>query len=353
MKNPLSIIVFLLLSKSLNCSADTFVLKDGSSIQAKILSETAENYVLEVSVTKNIKDERTVSKASVFKIVAEKLDEVAFEKIETLIPTPDLLSVEQYRKRIAEVDKFLTDHKTSLKAINAKIILDKLKSEVELISKGGIKYHGKVISAPEYEANAYELDAEILAHQIQTELQAGQIVPALRAFAKLDAEYIGTNPWRALLPTIKQAMQAHGAQAQQLLNTFEKRSKEREMNLQQMSPENRRVTGEAIAEEEAGFQMNFNKEKEAGVSWPTLSPFVKESLQETVRISQSEIARISEPLSFTGDSGKVYREILALLKKGDPSVIEEARKAVSEAQISERYILKLRAVMPKQPTTEN
>ncbi|NJM37612.1 MAG: hypothetical protein HC845_07020 [Akkermansiaceae bacterium] len=353
MKKPLFNILFLALVNSPHCFADTFVLTDGSSIEGKILSETAESYVLEVNVTKNIKDEKTVPKANVFKIVAESPDKAAFEKIEKLIAASDLWSAEQYKKAITEVEKFITDHKSGTKLTQAKNILDKLKAEAEEISKGGIKYHGKVIAAAEYEANAYELDAEILAHQIQVSLKAGQVVPALRAFSKLDAEYAGTSSWRTLLPTIKQVMQEHGAQAQQLLDTFENRAKEREMNLQQMTPSNRSVTKDAIAEEEAVFRMNFAKEKEAGVIWPILSPSVKESLQGTVSTSQSEIARLSEPLSFAGDSGKVYRETLALLKKSDYSVVAEARKAISETQIPERYIMKLRAVMPKPPTPEN
>jgi hypothetical protein len=353
MKKNLSIVAFLILANSFTCLADTFVLKDGSSINAKITSETAENYVLEVSVTKNIKDERILPKASVFKIIAEKMDETAFEKIEKLIPTPDLLSKDQYQKRIAEAEKFIAEYKSSTRAINAKRVLETLKVEAEQISKGGIKYQGKIITAAEYEANAYELDAEMLANKIQADLTAGQILPALRAFTKLDAEYIGTNAWRGILPMIKQAMQTQGAQAQQLSNTFEKRSEERQMNLQQMSAENRRVTGGAIAEEQAEFEMNYKKEKEAGVKWPTMSPFVRDSLDETVRTANSEMARISEPLSFTGDSGKVYRETLALLKAGDRSVIDDARKAVSDALISERYVLKLREQMNKMPNPEN
>ncbi len=339
-----SIVTFCLLINSLPCLGDTFTLKDGSSFEAKIISEVGDTYVLDVQVTKSIKDERKVLKSDVTKIQSVKHDLVAFERIQKFTPTPDLLSADEYSLKISAVEKFLNLYGQSSKVKDATAILETLKSEAAQISGGAIKFNGNMISAADYKLNAYELDAQVQDAKIRRFLKAGQTVQALRAFTKFDVDYSATNVRRALLPLIKKAMQDQAAEATQLLNTLEARTKERETGLQRMSVESRRITVAAMAEEDAAFKAQYDAELQATVGWPTLSPFIQESLDETLSFSESEMARIQEPLSYTGDSGKAYRDAWASIHHGEnPEAISTAMSVVTEALIPERYTAKLEA----------
>ena len=209
---------------------------------------------------------------------------------------------------------------------------------------GGLKIKGKIISVEDYKLNAYELDAQVLDAKIRHFLESGQVASALRAFIKFDANYSGTTLRGALLPLIKRAIQAQSAEAMQLLTTFESRKKERESDLRRMSAENRRMAEASLAEEDAASLAQYNAELQAAVGWPTLSPFVQESLDATITYAETEMSRINEPLSYRGDSGKVYRDAWALAHQGgDANTISTAISATTEALIPEYYKAKLEA----------
>jgi hypothetical protein len=79
-----------------NALADSFELKDGTKFEGTILREEGSDYIIQVQVTKSIKDERRIPKADVVSQVAEKKDETAFPEIAKLIPAPDLLDEAGY-----------------------------------------------------------------------------------------------------------------------------------------------------------------------------------------------------------------------------------------------------------------
>ena len=81
-----------ILALTLPAVADTFFLKDGTTMEGKILRQDATAYFVEVNVTKSIKDERSIAKADVVKVEREQPDLIAFVELSKLIPAPDLLT---------------------------------------------------------------------------------------------------------------------------------------------------------------------------------------------------------------------------------------------------------------------
>ncbi|RYD40444.1 MAG: hypothetical protein EOP85_14240, partial [Verrucomicrobiaceae bacterium] len=150
MKKTPAFVALSLLAFPLTAVADTFTLKDGSTIEAKVLKEDSESYFLEVQVTKSIRDERTVPKADVVKVVRERPDLKAFEAIKGIVPTPDLTSEADYIAKISSVEKFLKAYPMSTSAKDAKVILETLKKEVNEIAAGGVKIDGKVVPKEDY-----------------------------------------------------------------------------------------------------------------------------------------------------------------------------------------------------------
>lgn len=331
------------LALALPATADTFFLKDGTTLEGRVLSEDATNYHVEVKVTKSIKDERNIAKADVTKIEKEQMDLTAFEQLSKLLPAPDLLTVEEYGSRIRSVEKFLAEHRGSSKSKEARAMLATLKSEANEVLAGGIKMGGKIVSPTEYRANAYELDSRIQEVKIRALVKDARYFLALRTFSEFSRDFRNTSSHAALLPLINQVISSYLEEVQQSLSSYDARVKEREVGLKRMPGADRVATENAIREETAANEARFKAEKDAKVGWVSIDPFFKPSLEETIAFGKQESTRLA---TFTTakpvDAGKIYRDTLTLIhNKGNVSTVTTAMTAAKAAFIAPRYIATL------------
>lgn len=333
----------------LPASADTFKMKDGSSLEAKILKETPESYLLDVQVTKSIREERTVPKADVLKVEREQLDLKAFVAVEKLVPTPDLLTTDEYAQLIATAEKFMKDFASSPKTTQAKTILATLKDEAAKVGAGGLKVNGAMVTPAQYEANAYELDAKVQEVKIRSMVRSGRNLEALRAYADFEKDYGNTLPAGDLRPSMTQLMQSYVEGNRELLSSFDERSKKRAAGLAQMTGDDRRATEAAIAEEDANNEAKLKAEKEAKTTWVTVYPYSKASIEESVRFGDTELKRLAAVKPVLGqDAGKAYREAYSQVHgSGNASTVSTALSAARTAGVPARYVTPLEEAAKK------
>lgn len=340
--NPALAALFAL-SLALPSSADTFTLKDGTTLEGTILSEADGIYTLEIQVTKSIKDERKVPKVDVVKIDRERPDEKAFLALGKLTPTPDLWTEGDYANRIREIEKFLKEYPTSLKAKSAKEAVETLKAEAAEVAAGGVKLNGEIVGKDQYQKNAYDLDAKVEEMKIREMLSHNHLLAALRAFSTFEEDFRNTKSYMALLPLIQTAIQSYAGEANQQLESLERRTAARQASVQRMSPESRGPTEAAIREESDAIEARYKKEKDERLKWMTISPFHKQSLDDTVSFGKSELTRLAAlPTELAVDAGKAYRELYnAVQNVDDASAVTTAVSAAKTAKVPERYIAPL------------
>ncbi len=344
MKNKPALGTLCLLVAALPCVADTFLLKDGTTLNGAIVSEAGDSYILEVQVTKSIKDERKIAKSDVVKITREKPGEAAFEVISKLVPTPDLLSADEYERKIALVQKFVNEHRDSSRLANAKAILATLKSEYQEILAGGIKFNGEILKRGEKQANAYDLDARVQEARIRVLVNSNQLLQALRVFAEFDREYRPTLSHGALASLMRQVIQAYLAEAKQSLQSLDSLTRERAAGLQRMNVADRKITEAAIREEDALIEASYKAEKDAKQNWVTISPFHKASLEDTVRLCEQELVRLGAVQAAPGvDGGKAYRDAWTAVQGGNAAAAASALAAAKTAAVPARYLAPLEA----------
>ena len=343
-KTPL-IATLCFCSIALPCPADTFTLKDGTVLEASVLNEDAESYTLEVQVTKSIKDERKVAKADVAKVAREQLDLTAFVPIGKLVPVPDFLSEDDYKQRIAAVEKFLAQNKGSSKTKQAKEILETLKAESAQVAAGAIKLNGKMISAADYQANACDLDARMHEAKIRTLVAENQILLALRAFSEFDRDYRTTLSYGSLAPVMSQVMRRYVEELKASLAGTDARIRERQVGLERMAPEDRRVTEGAIQEEDAAIEARYQSEKTGVKTWLTANPYHKASITDNIAFGEAEIKRLAAvPTALGVDGGKAYREAYAAVNGAAPKATATvAITAAKTAKVAPRYLEPLEA----------
>lgn len=341
MKPTVKLALVGLAALTLPASADTFIMKDGSTLEGTILREDATSYVVEVQVTKSIRDERVIPKAEVTSVKTEKPDEAAFEGIVGLVPTPDGLTDGEYAERIRKVEKFLSDHRGSLKSTEARKILATLKSEANEILAGAVKLNGKLISPSEYRANAYDVDSRIEAAKINRLIDETRYLEALRTFSEFDRDFHNTAAREELVPLVTRVIRTYVTGIGQSIASFDARTKERQVGLERMPAADQKTTSKAIADETAAIEKRFVAEKAAKLGWVTTHPFFKPSLEETVAFGKLELARLGAPSpAGSVDGGKAYRDALSQIQSGggNQASVTAAITEAKTAGVAQRYI---------------
>ncbi len=315
-------------------TADTFTLKDGTTLEGVILSETPDNYLMEVRISRSIKDQRTVAKADVVKISRELPDLKAYEAIAKLVPTPDLLTAAGYAANIAAVEKFTKAFPTSMKVKDADVLIATLKAESAQLAAGGVKFGGKFITPAEYKPNAYDLDARIQESKIRRLIDARQYIAALRLFGPFEAEFRNTKSFTNLKPSIINIIQSLVDEADENLKTLEDRRAQRKANVLTIPQADRANTITALNEETDAVEAAYNKEVANKEVWFTISPFHQASLEAMSTFGKSEIARLTTDVAAPGlDGGKIYQDFYNAVIAGPPPAPKEGEPAPAESPI--------------------
>ncbi len=337
---------------ALDASADTFELKDGSKVEGTILKEDGPDYVIEVQVTKSIKDERRIPRADVVRQFAEQKDETEFAAIATLVPAPDLFSEDEYEAAAAKVASFLKKYPNSAKKKDAQKIYDTLESELAVVKTGGVKFEGRMIPASERAPRAYGLDASIVASNMKKAGDKGEVVSALREWSKLEKDYLGSAAYRDNKDYALTLMKTHLANVTSVLSGYDARVKARQAGLAGMSQSDRVRSEQAIADEQSAYTARAAREKAEGIKWMSLDPFAKQQLDEAKRSLETEIRRLSmlDPNTLP-KTEEAYEEAYAAITKtgAKKQEIDAALSKVRGASMSQKYIDELTEAVPAAP----
>lgn len=320
--------------------ADTIHLKNGTSFEGTILRDEGDAYIAQIQVTKSIRDERRIPKADILQIVEEKLDQAAFEAIQPLAPSPDLLDAADYERRLALVNDFIKRFPRSTHARDAEAIRDTLAAEHEAVAAGGIKFDGRLISPSERQAHAYPLDAAIAAAGIRRLAESGEYLAALRAWDEFEARFAASNAYRDTLPLARQLMDAQRSNIQQSLASFDSRIREREKGLERIPDNDRQRTERALADEAAAYARRLAAAKQSGQRWLPLDPYHRAPLEESHLLLTQELERLSKiDPSTLGTGETAWNSTQETLRSNPaPADIRAALADARQAGLPDEYL---------------
>lgn len=335
-----------------SAAADTFELKDGTKLEGTILKEDGSDYLIQVQVTKSIKEERRIPKANVVNRVAEKKDETEFVELAKLVPAPELQTAAAYQAQMSKVEGFIKKYPESPKRQEALKVLSVLEKEFDVVEAGGVKFHGKLISAADRQPKAYALDAGIQAATMKAAADQGDLLNALRAWSKLETGFQGSSAYRDSIPFAVKIMKSQLATVSTTLAGFDARTKERADGLAAMSSSDRNLSNAAIKEQQDAYMARLEKDKAAGIKWPALDPYVKAPLEETKRTLETEIRRLeSTNASQLPKTEEAYETAWAAVTKpgATPQQITAALSAARSASLPQAYLDLLTKAAPATP----
>lgn len=345
MKTRLLLLLPLL---SLSAAGDTIRLRNGTEYEGMVLREDGDDYIVAIQVTKSIRDERRIPKHDVLEIIGVKKDEVAWEELKSLVPTPDLLTEKDYNDRVRRIESFMTKFNTSSHLAAADEMLKVLDEERKIVAGGGVKFGGKMIEGSERASKAYALDAEIAAAKVQELGEGGDHVAALRAWEDFEKTYLGSSAYPETVPFAIRLMQTQLANVNRMLDTYDTRMQERQAGLERMEAKDRSRSEEQIAAESAAYARLVETERKENVRWPSLSPWHKEPLQSTKSRLEQEIKRLqsldTSKLPGTESAWDDAWEVLS--GKPDASAASSAISKARSAQLPDAYVKMLEKRAP-------
>jgi hypothetical protein len=311
-------------------SADIIEMKDGTVYHGTVVKKDGSDYVVEVQVSKSIKDERRIPQADVTRITPEDKSESDFTEIAALLPVPDLSTTAEYDARLKKAQNFLKTYKDSKHKADVQKITDTLGNESSAIGAGGVKFGGKVISVEERKPIAYTLDSQIAIANVKRLAEQGKIPAALRAWSVFEKDFAASAAYRDNLPYMIRLMQSQLAMVSQMLVDVPTVTKQREEGLKGLSDQQRSQSKKAIDEDAESYRKLAEAEKSQQIKWLTLNPFVKGPIEETKRSLDSEIKRLQAVVpTVKGDDA--YAKAWEALKK-EGATKQEITTALGEAR---------------------
>ena len=273
--------------------ADTIKLKDGTTLEGKILEESPTTIKIEYNVTKGIKDTKSINRSEITEIDKESADEIAFNALKSLLPTDDLLSVDDYNKIIGDKPaKFFALYPSSKLKDSVQKIVDELEKEKTVAESGGIKLNGKWITGDEAAKDPYNHQAHILAVKIIKATKGNNYSLALDHFDELQMNYANSLAYSETIPLIKEALPKYDVTLNREEKSYEARIKERKDQYKSMEDEDKKRTEAAFQAGLKKFQLRRKEAKELKKIWLPVNKWDLGSILDARRTIVKEIDKL-------------------------------------------------------------
>ena len=335
--------------------ADTIVLKSGIEYQGKVISEDATNYLVEINVTKSIKDEKSIPKADVKEIrkeSAESAEKADFEKVGILVPTPDQLSGQNYQERIQKAESFITAYPRSTHTEKLKEALSILKEEYTVITAGGTKLGGKLITAKDLKMDSYDIHAQLIYHDFKKLSAQKRYLSALKKWDSLKKEYRHSSAYVKSLPQATRVLQSYQDQLNKDLESLASRSMKRKATLSRLDANERKRVENAIAQKEARLKAIMEQEKASRHNvWLTTDNFDAAAMKANLRSTERELLRLEhlDP-SKIRLAGPVLRSLWEALESDDLAQVTKKIGALHKFRLGDQYTEPLHTMLKDKQT---
>ncbi|MDB4353834.1 hypothetical protein N9Z02_00875 [Akkermansiaceae bacterium] len=334
-------------------SADTITLKSGKVYEGKVLSETETEYNLEVFVTRTIKDRKTVKKSDVESIEVEAPDLKPYEALKDTLPTPDQLPASSYKALIDQtIAPFIRDFPKSEHIDEVKKILSTLEEELKRVEAGDVRIDGNWIAASEWDANAYELDAQLELSKMKEAGSRRRYRQAMIAFENLESSYPSSDAVAQgrelageILPRYLRIISAKAASAKEKLATHER-------NLNNIPIRDAKRVREEFEKGQALHKASVEEARKSRTKWLPENDFDERGLQNIERNITSFITSLSRPARERTNLSQLYRDGWAAASNGDTTGTEKVISKLRSSRIDEKYLELLATQLEANPAPE-
>ena len=304
--------------------ADEVKLKNGEAITGTIVYESDDLVKIEVAVSASIKETKLLSRADIAEIIKEAPDNVAFAKLEKMVPTASLLPASAYKSMITTgPDSFLSAFPDSAHAPKVKEIKATLEEELDKVERGYIKLEAEWVS-PQQKEEFEALTASKVRLLYMKRAAAGgnfnSLIGAMREFETLEERYYGSPAFAESIEVALKVIPNLGGQLQKVSRDVEYRNAEFARNRETLDEVGKAQIDAARAREQAQIDAAIDADKKNGIKWITLNSRSKEAVDSYINLAVTEIERI--------------KQLDAALLKTQAEQLVEVDKMIAEGQLA-------------------
>ncbi len=274
--------------------ADTVVLKDGSEVTGEIVSESPDEVVIEYQVTASIKDQKSVPRADVAKVVKVSEDQKAFAELGELnSPATQLDSSFQDPLLDKKIPAFLGRYSYSSNVARVREAQKNLEEERTRLRAGDRRIDGEWIKADQIAADPVQFGARIKLAEISEAVRRNETVQALQSYELFEK----AQPASPLLPdAVDIALRQLDVLQQKVAAAkanFDVIDKKRQAEIAAAPPDQSKLMSDALAREELAAKTAIKKAETNGEKFFPIFGNSKEGLESLQALITKEKLRLT------------------------------------------------------------
>lgn len=275
--------------------ADKIFLKSGQMIEGTVLENlsTATEIVVETK-TGTIKEKKKILKADVDRIEKPKPDDLEVVNLRPLLPTPPMLPVTEYTRRVDLVTKFLSTYPDSAHKAEVEKIAATLNEEKAKVEAGGIQFDlGVWLNGDEARAHKDNIEAQKKFLTLQARAAQGNHVAALREFEDIEANWYGTYAYPKAIEAAVAVVRTYGNSLVTRMNEQIAIKTQEETRFAALTPAQQAEIKAAKADETARYDAFLAKEKATKTKFLSINPSDPKTYESAISVLTKENTRLS------------------------------------------------------------
>ena len=317
----------LLVLPSASLWAESIELRDGSKVDGKILSVTADSVLLEVQTTPTIREEKSYPRSEVTKIQRATQDDVAYAEVAALTVPSTANNPAIYDAPLERVRSFMTNYAYSKHMPEARKVAAVLESDRARVAAGEVKLDGEWVATDASPAERTELGGRV---QLAKMKESSDPIAVMTSFEILEKDHLNSSAFPESVKVARESLVKLRANLLRFGADLDRRNREQEQGLQLASVDRRLQMEQGLAQEKAAVQAQVERAKQSGSKWMPVLPEAN-LLADLSALVESEDVRLSKIDIETLAAGAIAaNEAQRQLAAGDlpaaQASLEQARK---------------------------
>lgn len=273
--------------------ADTLQLKDGSEVKGEIISKDGDSVLIEYFVTATIKDQKSIPKSEIEKIVTVAEDEKSYRDLGPMAPLPTLLDATAYDGLLdRKIAQFLKTYPYSSHLAEIREKQSILAGERERVKRGDRKIDGVWITSEEIAADPVQNGGRIALARMRISAASGDPASALQTYELLEKESPGSDAMAEALPLALRQLSELQTKVNAARATYDINEKARLAALTAARADQAKEMKSLRERDLAAAEAARKSAETSGAKFFPVFPSVKESLDALQSIMNSEHDRL-------------------------------------------------------------
>jgi hypothetical protein len=318
-------------------NADILILKNGDKKEGNILEERPDAIRMKYRITPKIWDEKDFPREEIQQVIKQKPEEVKILEMRKVLPTPDLLTADQYEQIVQDrLRPFINEFPGTEQAKEVEEMLKVVQGEKEKVVNGQLKMEGKWLTAEDVKRDDYDIQAFKVRRTMLTKAAEQDFNGSLREFDRLgNAEngYPASLNYVKAIPEAIDIMTKYESLLTRMLAEQPVFQKQRDESLKRaVEPSDQARTQAAIKREMDLWKATYDAEKKSNMRWLTQYKYDAKAMQEQLKVLLTERGKLQlMDMARLQTQNEALTKAMRYLSDGN---ILEAETALSSAQAS-------------------